>query len=175
LKLKRIQESDNNGNTMLRQMIAKIPGNRETLIARINRKDWWHVPPADPLAYDKRGKFYASTFREAEFWGRPVNTPETVIVQNPVIGDEAEIWKVLFGRQIKIPDLNDSRLLQWRWRLDARMKKAALNKGYDAIVLLSPSSFKGYATGRLPLSIELNILKCRGQHTSVRSHYWTRQ
>ena len=45
------------------------------LIARINRKDWWHVPPSDPNAYEQRGMFLASTFREAEFWGRPLDTP----------------------------------------------------------------------------------------------------
>lgn len=40
----------------------------EKLIAHVNRKDWWHVPPRDPSAYSKRGKFFASSFREAEFW-----------------------------------------------------------------------------------------------------------
>lgn len=48
---------------------------REKLLARINRKDWWHVPPANPAAYGQRGKFLASTFQEAEFWGRPLDTP----------------------------------------------------------------------------------------------------
>jgi hypothetical protein len=36
----------------------------EKLIAHVNRKQWWHVPPADPDAYAKRGKFLASSFRE---------------------------------------------------------------------------------------------------------------
>src|SRR5580704_3808275 len=53
---------------------SSVTSNREALIAKINRKDWWHVTPADPRAYDKRGKFYASTFREGEFWGRPLDT-----------------------------------------------------------------------------------------------------
>jgi len=58
---------------------------RDKLLARINRKDWWHVPPADPKAYPKRGKFLASTFREAKFWGRPLDTPIRVSVANPII------------------------------------------------------------------------------------------
>jgi len=28
---------------------------KNKLLVRINRKDWWHVPPADPAAYRKRG------------------------------------------------------------------------------------------------------------------------
>lgn len=48
------------------------------LIAHINRKSWWHVPPRDPRAYERRGKFYASSFREAEFYGRPLDDPERV-------------------------------------------------------------------------------------------------
>jgi hypothetical protein len=36
----------------------------ENVVAHINRKEWWHVPPRDPSAYSKRGKFLASSFRE---------------------------------------------------------------------------------------------------------------
>jgi hypothetical protein len=43
----------------------------QKLVRHINRKAWWHVPPRDPRAYEKRGKFLASSFREAEFYGRP--------------------------------------------------------------------------------------------------------
>ena len=39
----------------------------ETLLAVVGRKAWWHVPPMDPRAYKKRGKFFASSFVEAEF------------------------------------------------------------------------------------------------------------
>jgi len=48
----------------------------EKLVAHVNRKGWWHVPPRDPTAYGKRGKFFASSFREAEFWGRPLDEPQ---------------------------------------------------------------------------------------------------
>lgn len=132
--------------------------NREALIAKINRKDWWHVTPYDPLAYDKRGKFYASSFRESEFWGRPLDTPERVKIQNPVIGDEPEVWRVLFGKSVNLPGLTTRRVLEWRWKLDARMKTVAQKKGHDAIVIMSTPAFKKYAAGKLPRSIELNVL-----------------
>ena len=59
----------------------------QTLIARVNRKSWWHVKPAEASAYRKRGKFLASTFQEAEFYGRPGDCPEKVTIASPVVGD----------------------------------------------------------------------------------------
>jgi hypothetical protein len=136
---------------------------RQALIKRINRKDWWHVPPVDPKAYRKRGKFYSSTFREAEFWGRPNDIPEKVSVQNPVIGDEDAVCKLLFGRIFRLdPSLTPRQVLRWRWRLDARMKRVALRKGYDSIVILRQKEFqKLRQEGKLPHSMELNLLKLR--------------
>lgn len=130
------------------------------LNTRINRKDWWHVPPQDPLAYKKRGKFYASTYKEAEFWGRPLIMPQKVSVYNPLVGDEAAVETVLFGQPV--PDVTDSNLdtIEWRFELDAKMKDEALKKGYDAIVIFSPQGFaRMKSTGNLPLSLELNILE----------------
>jgi len=141
---------------------SSVNSNRKTLIAKINRKDWWHVTPGDPRAYDKRGKFYASTFGEGEFWGRPLDTPERITIQNPVIGDEPEVWRVLFGKPVKFPGMNHPRVLEWRWKLDARMKTVALKKGYDAIVIMSTAAFKKYVAGKLPRSIELNVLNPAG-------------
>src|SRR5690242_5715983 len=66
----------------------------ERLIAFVNRKNWWHVPPVDPDAYRKRGKFLASTFEEAEFYGRPLDEPQRVVVTKPLIGDEQRISRV---------------------------------------------------------------------------------
>lgn len=130
------------------------------LIAHINRKNWWHVRPQDPRAYHKRGKFYSSSFGEAEFWGRPLDTPERVSIQNPVVGDEPSVHTVLFGRPIEcLDDDHPGQVLEWRWKLDARMKRVALAKGYDAIVIVTTSAFKKYRVeGKIPPSIELNVL-----------------
>ena len=129
------------------------------LIARINRKDWWHVPPSDPNAYEQRGMFLASTFREAEFWGRPLDTPIRVNVLNPIIGDESTVQNELGVVPPEYPGYDSPRLLAWRWELDAKLKKAALARGHDAIVLLSLSGYaKLIGEGKLPLSIELNLL-----------------
>ncbi len=127
----------------------------EKLIAHINRRDWWHVPPRDPKAYRKRGKFLASSFKEAEFWGRPLDEPQKVAVSRPLVGDERAIEKSLFGRRVSRGNIE----MEERWGLDARMKRAALSRGYDSIVLMAPKAFVQFkATGKLPRSIELNIL-----------------
>lgn len=132
----------------------------EKMIAHINKKDWWHCPPSDLDAYRKRGKFFASSFREAEFWGRPLDEPQRVIVSNPLIGDEDSIEVELFGQSMPEPRAGSAKVLEWRWKLDKRMKKAALTKGYDAIVLLTPKAFTTCCQqGKIPRSIELNILK----------------
>src|ERR1700683_3374384 len=78
----------------------------EKLIAHVNRRNWWHVPPQDPSAYSKRGKFLASSFAEAEFWGRPLDEPMKVKISNPLIGDEATIERELFGRPISSGDVS---------------------------------------------------------------------
>ncbi|MBI3320778.1 MAG: hypothetical protein HYZ91_00745 [Candidatus Omnitrophica bacterium] len=130
------------------------------LIAHINRKSWWHVPPRNPRAYGRRGKFYASSFHEAEFYGRPLDDPDRVAIQNPIVGDEPSVHVALFGRPIEcLDDDHPGRVLEWRWRLDARMKEAALKRGYDAIVIVTARALKRYRTeGKIPRSIELNVL-----------------
>jgi hypothetical protein len=127
----------------------------EKLIAHVNRKDWWHVPPRDSSAYSKRGKFLASSFREAEFWGRPLDDPQRVTILSPLIGDEETIESMLFGQRVSNEDMS----MEERWALDAKIKKATLAKGYDSIVLMSSKGFAEFkAAGKLPRSIELNIL-----------------
>jgi len=141
--------------------------NRTKLIARINRKDWWHVPPVDPKSYSKRGKFLASTFREAEFWGRPNDTPERVTVKNPLIGDEESIERTLLGchESKSWPDIDEDMasgklFAERRYALDAKLYEAGRAQGYDAIVLLSRTAYaKFVAEGNIPLSIELNVLR----------------
>jgi hypothetical protein len=101
----------------------------EKVIAHVNRKEWWHVPPRDPSAYSKRGKFLASSFREAEFWDRPLDEPQKVKISCPLVGDEMTIEKRLFGRRVSRQDIS----VEQCWVLDAKMKKAALAKGYDSM------------------------------------------
>jgi hypothetical protein len=133
---------------------------KQKLLARINRKDWWHVPPTDPKAYQQRGKFLASTFAQAEFWGRPLDTPIHVNVKNPLIGDEPTIETELLGAPVPYPGDDHPKLLKWRWALDAKLKKAALAKGYDALLLLSTSAYDKFsAEGKIPVSLELNLLR----------------
>jgi hypothetical protein len=126
------------------------------LIQRINRKDWWHVPPRDPQSYSKRGKFLSSTYREAEFYGRPNDIPEHVAVHNPLVGDEATIETVLLGKPA-IHNPHAGNAAEQQLALDAKLHNAGRAKGYDAIVLLSPAGYTKFKDeGRIPLSIELN-------------------
>lgn len=130
------------------------------MISHINKKDWWHCPPQDPKAYEKRGRFLASSFSEAEFWGRPLDQPQHVTISNPLIGDEASIETELFGHRMTEPAADSPRVLEWRWELDAKIKKAALAKGYDAIVLMTPKAFTAHREhDKIPRSIELNVLE----------------
>lgn len=127
----------------------------EKLVAHVNRKNWWHVPPVDPKAYVMRGKFLASSFREAEFWGRPLDEPQKVIVTRPLIGDERTISKAL-----RIPPQHDGMTLRQIAAHDALWRNAALKKGFDSSLLMAPTCFSEFkANGKLPRSLELNILR----------------
>ncbi len=126
----------------------------DKLIAHVNRKAWWHVPPSDPQAYGKRGKFLASSFQEAEFYGRPLDEPQKVAVSRPLIGDERAISKAL-----GIPPQHEGMALGEIAAHDARWRSAALAKGFDSIVLMAPKAYARLRTdGQIPRSIELNIL-----------------
>jgi len=127
----------------------------EKIVKHVNRKSWWHVPPQDPEAYSKRGKFYAASFAEAEFYGRPNDHPEKVHVEMPLVGDERTISKVL-----GLPTQHDNMTLGQIATHDAIWRRAAVKKGFDSILLMGPKSFvKFKATGKLPRSLELNILR----------------
>lgn len=136
------------------------------LVAHVNRKEWWHVPPRDPNSYSNRGKFLASSFREAEFWGRPLDEPQRVAICKPLIGDEEAIEKKLFGRRLSSEDIT----MKQRWKLDAKMRRAALRKGYDSLVLMAPKAFSELrTTGKLPRSMELNVLNASGVGTRAKT------
>jgi hypothetical protein len=137
----------------------------KTLIAKINNSYWWHVPPCDSDAYKKRGKFFASTFAQAEFYGRPNDEPERVNVRNPVYGfSEMEILERLFtSEQIARFGLSDmenctsTNCYEKRIALDHKMHLRAKKLGYDAIVLMTPQGRKDLQRRRKPRSIELNL------------------
>lgn len=130
----------------------------QTLISHVNRKLWWHVKPADASAYKKRGKFLASSFEEAEFYGRPGDQPEKVTITSPVVGDNDTIERKLLGRVESHPEIT----VMERFALDAKLRRAALRKGYDSIVLMSKSGFQKFKSeGKIPRSIELNIVDLR--------------
>lgn len=123
-------------------------------VAHVNRKNWWHVPPCDPAAYQKRGKFLASSFKEAEYWGRPLDEPQRVSIARPPIGDEETIEKALFGHRLSNEDMS----IKQRWQLDAKIKKAARAKGYDSVLLMTPKAFSGLKEeGKMPRCLELNV------------------
>jgi hypothetical protein len=128
----------------------------DRIVEYVNRKSWWHVPPVDSDAYRKRGKFLASSFGEAEFWGRPLDVPQGVTIAKPLVGDEAMIERTLFGKCVSTTEIT----VDQRFELDARMRRAALAKGYDSILLMAPKSFAKFkSTGEFPRSLELNILR----------------
>ncbi len=134
--------------------------NTKSLTKRINRKNWWHVQPLDPSAYHRRGKFYSSSFEEAEFYGRP-GEPERVAVKQPLSGDETYIEMTLLGECPSV-ELNDSQsgeaVITARFALDQRLKEAALAQGYDCIALMTPRAWRKFLEeGMLPRSIELNV------------------
>lgn len=121
----------------------------------MNRKSWWHVPPVDPGAYRKRGKFLSSSFEAAEFYGRPLDEPQKVIVAKPLIGDERTISEVLC-----IAPQYDGMTLRQIAAHDALWRNAALRAGFDAILLMAPKCFAVFkASGKIPRSLELNLLR----------------
>ena len=139
--------------------MAKI---KDILIEKVNKSDWWHVLPSDKFAYQKRGKFLASTYHQAEFYGHPNINPEKVKISNPVFGfSEQEILKALFGQTAKAKMLKhseDDNFYKKRITLDGEMFQKAKSLGYDAIVLICKSGKKSLMQNKKPNSIELNLL-----------------
>ncbi len=132
------------------------PNLYQRLVSHIIRKSWWHVLPVDPDAYKKRGKFLSSSFARAEFWGRPLDEPQRVSAVAPLVGDELTIERRLFGKRVS----NENITIEQRFALDARMRRKALAKGYDSILLMAPTTFARFKrTGEIPRSLELNILR----------------
>ncbi len=137
---------------------------KNILIEKINKSDWWHVVPADPDAYKKRGKFLASTYSQASFYGKPQINPEKVLIKNPLCASsEPEILKELFPANHKelykkVLDDEDDRWYKCRIGLDAKVSRTAKIKGYDAVVLLGSTGENSLNKNRKPGFIELNLL-----------------
>lgn len=137
---------------------------KELLLKKISKSDWWHVPPSDPNAYKNRGKFLASTYKQAEFYGRPNDKPERVELKNPLYGfSELEILTHLFGKveAERVLEFLNKDSINWymeRIEIDARMHDRAKSLGYDAIVLMSEHGRRSLQRKRKPNSIELNII-----------------
>ena len=134
----------------------------QILISKINESYWWHVPPQDNSAYKKRGKFLASTYNQASFYGRPNSEPEKVSVQKPLWSDsEEDILKMLFPdnytEKLEVVVNAGKDYYNQRIKLDAQMYQRAKELGYDAIVLLGSTGLKELGSNRKPRSIELNL------------------
>lgn len=136
-----------------------------SLVEQINKREWWHSPPEEQNAYKKRGVFLASSFREAEFYGRPLDEPTKVDVRNPIIGTEEHVIKKLFGSSSKqmeihrlLEDYTVEVSLKVRFQLDKEMYKAAKRQGYDAIAIVTQKGLQTVKEGKLHRSVELNVL-----------------
>jgi len=148
-----------------RMAVISEVSEEEILITKINNSCWWHVPPCDRDAYKKRGKFFASTFAQAEFYGRPNDEPERVSIRNPVYGfSEMEILEKLFTcdqiAKFDLSAMENGTSPNWygkRIALDRKMYLRAKKLGYDAIVLMTPQGKKDLQTNRKPRSMELNL------------------
>ncbi|KKU48520.1 MAG: hypothetical protein UX68_C0012G0032 [Parcubacteria group bacterium GW2011_GWA2_46_9] len=138
--------------------------NKKILINKINQSLWWHVTPKDFTAYKKRGKFFASTYKQAEFYGRPNDGSERIKISNPIYGTSGiSILKVLFPidyKKLYTSVMEDHK--DWykrRIKLDSKMYRKAKSMGYDAIVLLGNNANGYLMKNRKPYSIEVNLCK----------------
>jgi hypothetical protein len=136
-----------------------------TFADQLNKRKWWHSPPADKKAYKKRGIFLASSYKECEFYGRPLDEPIKVNVSNPLVDTEENIIRLLFGNNspqmvayMALINGNAKEPLKVRFKLDKDLFKAAKNKNYDAIAVVSEKRLENTKNRKLSKSIELNIL-----------------
>ncbi len=138
---------------------------KKILIDKINKSFWWHTPPRDPNAHRKRGKFLASTYLQAEFYGRPNMEPEKVRISNPIFGfSEEEILEQIFtgmGKKIlkSVENIDSKNWYNKRIALDGKIYRQAKKMGYDAVVLMTSEGKKSLERNHKPRSMELNLLK----------------
>lgn len=139
-------------NEVAKQEEAEAPTrdedtDRAKLIKNINSRKWYHVPPSEgDAAYAKRGKFMAGSYRNAEFYGRPLNEAQRAKVTDPLVGTEDEIAKELgISPQREGMSLKEIAAHDRKWALEA------LNQGYDAIVTVGKKAMDKFRdSGKLP-------------------------
>lgn len=79
----------------------------------------------------------------AEFYGRPNDEPEKVSIKKPLVGEASTVERRLLGKVEDFDGIGVKRHLA----LDARMKKIALRKGYDSIIVLAETGLKHFRVG----------------------------
>ena len=91
----------------------------------------------------------------AEFYGRPNDEPEKVSIKKPLVGEASTVERRLLGKVEDFDGIGVKRHLA----LDARMKKIALRKGYDSIIVLAETGLKHFRKeGKIPRNVELNVV-----------------
>jgi hypothetical protein len=127
--------------------------NKEKLIKYINSHDWWRTALPDREAIKARGLFLISSFKQAEFYGRPIDTPFRVKVSNPLFGDETYIMQAL-----DLPPSDPDSSIEERFLLDAEMMRLSIAKGYDAIALFTTKGYEKFInSNKIPGSTELQV------------------
>ena len=128
---------------------------KDKLVNHVNKHKWWRTSVPEEKEVSDRGMFFASSYRDAEFYGKPINEPFNVSISNPLVGDEQYIMAVL---ELDAPSQDIS--VKDRFALDAKIKNKASKMGYDSIVLMTTKGYERYrTTGAMPRSIELNVIK----------------
>ena len=113
--------------------------NNEKLVLHINAHKWWRTTLPDAKMVNSRGLFYASSYKDAEFYGRPIDIPFTINVKRILFGDEVHIMQTL-----GLPLHNQDIRIKKRFALDAKMKRLAIVKGYDSIALFTTKGYQIY-------------------------------
>lgn len=127
---------------------------RDRLINCVNHKAWWRTHLPSKQAIRERGLFLASSFREAEFYGRPLDIPFRVKVRNPLVGSFAYIERRLLGNCTPSVDTVGQIFAR-----DKLMKVRAEALGFDSIVTLSERGYFRYKRENVvPRLMELNVL-----------------
>lgn len=125
---------------------------RKRVIKRINQREWWRTR-VNKDVLQERGLFLVSSFRYAEFYGRPLDNPFKVDLKNPLIGDEAFAMGIL-GLPVPREDISGKEILE----MEAKKMSVGIAMGFDSIAIMSPNEFKKLKEiGRLPNGYELQI------------------